>query len=141
MTMVAKTERPKRIPVSGARDIITVRDQDPNFVYRWVFDDPRRPGRIQRFLDGGYEFVQDEHEIGQKTVDRGSKIGSTISRPDSGGTLVLMRILREWYDEDQLAKQERINDLENTMYREAREGKLPGQNEPGYGTFTKGRKV
>lgn len=126
-------ERPKRIPVGGARDIITVRNQDPNYVYRWVFDDPKRPGRIQRFLDGGYEFVTEDNEIGQRTVDRGSKLGSTITRPDSGGTLVLMRILKEWYDEDQAAKQEAINASEQQMVRDAREGRLPGQDEPGYG--------
>jgi hypothetical protein len=127
------TERPKRIPVGGARDIITVRDKDPNYVYRWVFDDPRRPGRIQRFQDGGYELVQDDNEIGQKTVDRGSKVGSTISRPDSGGMLVLMRILKEWYDEDQAAKQKAIDATEGSMLQEIKEGRIPGESEPGYG--------
>lgn len=131
--MTKTPERPKRIPVGGARDIITVRNQDPNYVYRWVFDDPKRPGRVQRFLDGGYEFVQDDNEIGQRTVDRGSKVGSTISRPDSGGTLILMRIKKEWYDEDQVAKHEAINATEGSMQRDIREGRIPGETEPGYG--------
>ena len=132
------TKRPQRIPVGGARDIITVRDKDPNYVYRWVFDNPKRPGRIQRFLDGGYEVVQDDNEIGQKTVDRGSKLGSATTRQDSGGLLVLMRIKKEWYDEDQAAKQASIDALERSMKKDVREGRIPGTDEPGYGNVVEG---
>ena len=119
-----------RIPVGAARDILTVQGQDPNYVYRWVLDDPKRPGRLQRFLDGGYEVVTDTNEIGQNTVDRGKKLGSAITRPDGGSTLVLMRILKEWYDEDQEAKAERIAATEKSMLAEAME------DEGRYGTVT-----
>lgn len=131
----------KRIPVGSARDILTVANKDPNYFYRWVLDDPKRPGRLQRFLSGGYEVVTDEEEVGQKTVDRSNKkLGSAITRPDGGSTLVLMRILKEWYDEDQAAKQDKITSLESTMNRDAKEGRIPGTNEPGYGTLTIERK-
>ena len=113
--MEKKQEKPKRIPVGAARDILTVHGQDPNYVYRWVLDDPKRPGRLQRFKDGGYEIVTDTNEVGQNTVDRGKKLGSAITRPDGSSTLVLMRILKEWYDEDQEAKAEKIADLEQAM--------------------------
>ena len=114
--MATTTEaRPKRVPVGAARDILTVQGQDPNYVYRWVLDDPKRPGRLQRFKDGGYEVVTDTHEGGMNTVDRGKKLGSAITRPDGGSTLVLMRILKEWYDEDQALKAEKIASLEESM--------------------------
>lgn len=110
-----KSTRPARIPVSSARDILTVHGKDPNFEYRWVLDDPKRPGRLTRFKDGGWEVVTDADEVGQTTVDRGKKLGSAITRPDGAGTLVLMRISKEWYDEDQAAKASKIDDLERSM--------------------------
>ena len=122
-----------RIPVGAARDILTVQGQDPNYVYRWVLDDPKRPGRLQRFLDGGYEVVTDTNEIGQNTVDRGKKLGSAITRPDGSSTLVLMRILKEWYDQDQAEKADRITDLEETMVSDV---KADG----GYGEMRIGRR-
>ena len=129
-----KSKRPTRTPVGAARDILTVYGQDPNYVYRWVLDDPKRPGRIQRFKEGGYEIVTDTNEVGQNTVDRGKKLGSAITRPDGGSTLVLMRILKEWYDEDQVAKAEKIADLEATMLADEMSG------DGRYGTFTVGHR-
>ena len=129
-----KSTRPTRIPVGAARDILTVHGQDPNYVYRWVLDDPRRPGRLQRFKDGGYEVVTDTNEVGMNTVDRGKKLGSAITRPDGGSTLVLMRILKEWYDEDQALKAEKLNELEQSMVADAR------GDEGRYGTFTVGNR-
>ena len=129
-----KVTKKSRIPVSAARDILTVHGQDPNYVYRWVLDDPKRPGRLQRFKDGGYEIVTDTNEIGQSTVDRGKKLGSAITRPDGGSTLVLMRILKEWYDEDQDLKAEKLDDLEATMISEAQ------SDEGRYGTLKVGKR-
>lgn len=122
MANETKTQKTRvtRTPVGGARDILTVHGKDPNFVYRWVIDSP---GRIQRFVEGGYEVVQEDLEVGQKTVDRGSKLGSAVTKAGgSGQTLVLMRIPKEWYDEDQLAKQAQIDALEATMKSEAEQG-------------------
>lgn len=131
--MEAKAKKPVRIPVGAARDILTVQGQDPNYAYRWVLDDPKRPGRLQRFRDGGWEVVTDSNEIGQNTVDRGKKLGSAITRPDGGNTLVLMRILKEWYDEDQAAKADKIDALEETMVSDI-------QADGGYGGMTIGRR-
>lgn len=108
-----KLAKKKRTPVGGARDILTVKNPDPNYVYRWVLD---APGRLGRFREGGYEEVTADLEVGQNTVDRGSKLGSVITKSSGGGqTLVLMRIPKEWYDEDQKTKQDAIDDLEDTM--------------------------
>lgn len=110
---MAKTERPKRVPVGGPRDILTVANKDPNYVYRWVND---TPGRLEKFKDAGYEVVTQDHEVGSKAVDRGSKLGSAITKSVGGQiTAVLMRIPREWYDEDQAAKQAELDALEASM--------------------------
>ena len=112
-TEAVKRERAKRTPVGGTRDILTVNGKSPDHVYRWVKDSP---GRIQRFRDGGYEVVTEDLEVGQNTVDRSSKVGSAITKHGGGlDTLVLMRIPKEWYDEDQAAKQADIDALEATM--------------------------
>lgn len=136
-TTLAKTETPKvevkqrvrRTPADGARDILTVYDKDPNYVYRWVRNDE---GRIQWFQGRGYEVVQKPHEVGQPVVDGGSQLGSAVTKFGGGKvTLVLMRIPREWYDEDQAAKEASIAATEATMKRP-----ITG----GYGTFDITRK-
>lgn len=104
--------RKQRTPVSGARNILTVAQKDPNYEYRWVLDSP---GRLDVFRDAGYEVVTDNPEVGDETVDRGSQLGSAVTMVRGTSTLVLMRIPKEWYDEDQLAKQEELDALEATM--------------------------
>lgn len=103
--------RPQRIPVSGPRDILTVANKDPNYEYRWVND---VGNRLQRFKEGGWDIVTDDiHVIGQPVVDRPTKLGSTFTKSVGGQvTAVLMRIKKEWFEEDQRAKQQAIDDLE-----------------------------
>ncbi len=112
----AVPERPRRIPVSGPRDILTVQDKDPNYVYRMVND---IDDRIERFKLGGYEIVTSEHEIGMPSVDRASrtgKFGSAITKNVGGGvTAVLMRIPKEFWDEDQAAKAAEVDKAEAAM--------------------------
>lgn len=110
----ARKERPTRTPVGGARDILTVHGKDPNYVYRWVRNDE---GRVEWFQDRGYEVVTgDQHEVGQKTVDSGSQLGSAVTRHGGGGKkLILMRTPKEYYDEDQAAKEAAIAATEATM--------------------------
>jgi len=111
-------------------------NKDPNYEYRFVADDPLRPGRIARLKDLGYEMVTDDTEVGQKVVDRATKVGSVVTRQGGQGvTLVLMRIPKEWYDEDQKAKQEKVNALEIAMKADVKAGRIPGSNEPGYGSL------
>ena len=116
-----RKERATRIPVGGARDVLTVPGKDPNYSYRWVLD---VPGRIQRFEDGGCEKVREELTVGQKIVDSNSQLGSIVTKHGGGNSkLILMRILKEWFDEDQKAKQDAIDVLEDTMQVEAKEGR------------------
>ena len=106
-------KRPNRTPVSGGRDILAVRDQDPNYVYRWVND---IDDRIERFKDGGYEPVTSDLEVGTKAVDRNSKLGSVITKMVGNKVVaVLMRIPKEWYEEDQKAKQEQLDESDKAL--------------------------
>lgn len=114
--------RPKRrIPVSGYRDILTVEGKEYGYVYRWVND---VDNRIARFQEGGYELVEHEVEVGQRTVDNPGKYGSVVSKDvGKGRTAYLMRILEEFYAEDQAAKQRNILDAEIDMKRALNSGR------------------
>lgn len=108
----SKLARKQRTPVGGPRNILTVANKDPNYVYRFVKDEP---GRIDLFKEGGYEVVTQPTEVGDSAVNRHSQLGSAVTVVRGTSTLVLMRIPKEWYDEDQASKQEEIDALEATM--------------------------
>lgn len=129
-----RVTRKERIPVNGARDILTVKDKDPNYEYRWVLD---TPGRLIRFQDGGWEVVTDDLEVGQKAVDTPSgKVGSAITKHMGGNKIgILMRIPKEWYDEDQMAKQNKVDSLEDSMQEDLRQGKFPGSGSQDRGSY------
>lgn len=119
--MAKTSNRPTRTPVSGARNILTVAGKDPNYVYRWV-NDSEAGMRIEMFKQGGWELVNKDSEIkvGDKVIDQGSVVGSVTTRyVGQGTTAVLMRIPKEWYDEDQLAKQEKLDELDASMQDQA----------------------
>lgn len=107
-----RVTRESRVPVSGPRDILTVTNKDPNYFYRWVKD---LPGRIQRFIDAGYDIVNHDTQVGQRVVDSGSRLGSAVTRLDGANTLVLMRIPLEWYNEDQEAKARELDAQEDAL--------------------------
>lgn len=108
----AKT-RPERIPVSGHRNILTVHDQDPNFVYRWVND---VEDRIEVFKRGGWQLVDEKHKIGDRQVDSSSNVDQVITKNvGAGRTAYLLRIEKEFYQEDQAAKAARIAEKERAM--------------------------
>lgn len=122
----APAGRPVRIPVSG-RNILTVKGKDPAYSYRIVNDEP---DRIARFQEGGYELVSDESvKVGDNRVSLPSAEGTVKQMAVGGGRKAyLMRIKKEWYDEDQKAKQKVVDDLEATTKANAMKGT--------YGTIT-----
>lgn len=117
-----KAARPhKRTPVSGARDILTIlQGKDPNFVYRFVKDVAENGARIIRFLEGGYTLVRYDEEdivVGDNHVYKSPDNGSIIVVKEGAGYNYLMKIKREWYEEDQRAKEEDIKKYEGHMKR------------------------
>lgn len=96
-------------------------EKDPNFEYRFVND---VGARIQNFQSAGYEFVQDENiVVGDSRVFDPSDVGSAKCVTSNDGTKsYLMRIKKEWYAEDQLAKQQQVSETESAMKSDATRG-------------------
>ncbi|MHC4121796.1 MAG: hypothetical protein ACYSWO_30355, partial [Planctomycetota bacterium] len=81
-------------------------------VARWIND---ADGRIQEALAGGYNFVLPDEarsvgatEIHQGNTDVGGKVSKVVSRGNPVIRAYLMKIEKEFYDEDQQEK-ERTN--------------------------------
>ena len=111
--------RPKRTPL-GARNRLTFDKQDPNFVYRVIND---QDDRLQKAQEAGYEFVVSDEQLGDKRVAEGGSVDSRVSKPVGNGVRgFLMRIPREYYEEDQSAKAERIDATEASMKPNAAKG-------------------
>lgn len=117
------TREAKRVPVSGNKNVITVTDRDPNYMYRWVNDN--RDGRIDRFKQGGYEFVEkNDHKVGDRTADTSTGATSLVTKMvGKDVTAYLMRIPMEFYEEDQLAKRKALSASEEDMKRQLNSGK------------------
>ena len=116
-----KKVRPKRIPVSGNRDILTASNIPSNCVARWVNDDENR---VMKFLQGGWEFLNDQGvTVGEKVVDASKAVGTVIHRlvgvtkQNTPLYAYLMVIDKELYDEDQQAKMDSIKQTEDEIYQ------------------------
>jgi DNA-binding PadR family transcriptional regulator len=111
----------KRTPVSGARDILTIlQGKDPNYVYRFVKDVAENGARVLRFLEGGYSLVRYDEEdivVGENHVFKSTDNGSIIVVKEGAGYNYLMKIRRDWYEEDQQAKENNIKKYEGHMKR------------------------
>jgi len=116
----APSGRVTRTPVSQ-RNILTVKGKDPNYEYRVVND---VDDRIAQFIEGGYELVEDNsHDVGDKRVSQGTSVGSKKVFSVGGGTKgYLMRIKKEWYQEDQDRKQRFVNQQEASIKEKALDG-------------------
>jgi hypothetical protein len=123
----APANRVKRVPVEGNnRNRLTVDGKDPGYEYRWVND---LDSRIELFKEGGWETVTHKVQVGDKRVGEPTQEASAVTKAVGKGTVaVLMRILKEWYDEDQLAKMDRIREvqagIEQTPQRPGMYGKI-----------------
>lgn len=118
-TKSTRTPRAKRTPINGQRSILNVKGKDPNFSYRIVND---VDDRINEFLERGYEIVTEEGvQVGDKRVAKPTQSGSAVELSVGNGTKAfLMRIKKEWYQEDQDAKQAKVSEIENQMKADAR---------------------
>jgi len=122
----------KRVPMSVPVQKLEVPDI-PGYHLHWFTSDP---ARIQRALDGGYEFV-DEREVQTNNVslggdsaasgntDMGSRVsvvsGNELGRDGQPGRLMLMKIKQEWYEEDQ-----KLVEARNTRVADALTGGMIG---------------
>lgn len=121
-TSVAKSPsgRVRRTPV-GQRNVLTVSDKDPNFEYRIVND---TGDRVEQFKNAGYEIVSAKDvKIGDRRITAASPEGSMAQVSVGGGVKgIVMRIPKEWYEEDQKQKQNAIAELEASTRDDALKG-------------------
>lgn len=115
---IAKAPRGRvsRTPI-GQRNRLSVRDQEPGFVYRIVND---VDDRVHLMQEQGYEIVSNT-KVGDKRVDLPSSAGSaSVISVGQGTKAVVMRQRKEFYDEDQAAKASLVDSTEQTMRQDAR---------------------
>ena len=120
LTSKSPSGRVRRTPLT-VRNRLSVQDKDPNYIYRIVNTEDIHGGdRVSSFLEHGYELVENS-KVGDKRVDISAGIGSTPAfSVGQGKKAVVMRIRKEWYDEDQQTKLEQIKTSEQTMYKDAK---------------------
>jgi len=115
----ASTGRAPRVPIAGNRDILTVGGKDPSFSYRWILDASENGQRIMKFNKAWWDLVHSDdgqHTVGQDMVYKTDNVGSIIRVPaGSGKFYYLMRILKEYYDADQVSKSNEIAEREQAM--------------------------
>lgn len=114
----ANEKRKERIPVGIRRKKLDSR-VPPDKVPRWVNDDP---GRLQRFLDGGYEFISDP-KASDNSTDLGSKISMVVDK-GTGKRAYLMAIDKDLYQEDQDMKNKRLDRVDHAIKHGKFENKL-----------------
>lgn len=112
------TRRKRQRRPLGSPDLKLQTSQRKGYVRRWVND---APGRVQNALDGGYEFVKDNTHIGSGTESKDSDLGSNVSqivgKDESGQPLrsYLMEIKESWYNEDQVEKSKKIDEVDDAI--------------------------
>lgn len=122
----------KRIPMSVPVQRLEVPDM-PGWHLHWFLSTSER---LQRAVDGGYEYV-DEREVKVNNVslggdsavsgntDMGSRVsvvsGQEVGKDGQPTRLVLMKIRQEWWDEDQ-----KLVEARNTKVRDALVGGMIG---------------
>lgn len=125
--------RRKRVPLGTHHQKMSVPEEmiPDTHVARWFND---KDNRIQRAIDAGYEFVKpmEGKKIGDGerdgNTDIGTKVSKIVGENRSGDPMraYLMMIRKEWYEEDQAKKMERVNAIDEAI------------GTPGFGAAKKG---
>lgn len=117
----ATQKRVTRRPLHQQGPMTILGEKDPDFVYRVVNDVGARVSQMQA---AGYEIVTDDGiTIGESRVSDPNQLGSSKRVLSKDGTVsILMRQKREWWEEDQKAKQQQIDEQESAMKQDAAQG-------------------
>jgi hypothetical protein len=113
--------RVTRTPL-GQRNLLTVKGKDPNYHYR-IVNVSDSDDNFERRVSLGYEPVDNSIDVGDKRVSTPSTLGSVkhIS-VGQGQKAVVMRIKREWHEEDQAQLNARADEQEATIKQKALDG-------------------
>lgn len=115
--------RVRRQP-TGSRERIRVRvPQDDGYVYRIANNAADGGDRVENLLDLGYEIYHEAKRENDRRVDDASAVGTASSNFNLGRTDrgTMMRIKKEYWEEDQIAKHARGQALEQTMKDDVRQ--------------------
>jgi hypothetical protein len=112
--------RVKRTPVTE-RQVLSVKGKEPGYVYRIVND---TGDRIAQFQEMGYELVDDKDvTVGDRRIQQvkaeGTKAQVSVGQ---GIKAFVMRQKQDWYNEDQEAKQAKVDQLEQSTKNQATSG-------------------
>lgn len=113
MTNVRKSEQKegkrKRIPFGTHRTKLDVEDVIEGYYLYWFND---QDGKLQRALDGGYEFVKrsevprlGQGQLHEENTDLNSKVSKVVSKGKDVIRAYLMKLPEEYHREDLLAKE------------------------------------
>lgn len=123
--------RKKRIPMGGSRSRLEVQGKDPNYVYRWFND---QGGRLAQAQQADYQFVTSDENVTvgaaeDLNTDEGSYVSQIVGKTEDGKPMraYLMKIKREFYEEDQATKQEQVDEMDAAIEGGAIRGQ-PGQD-------------
>jgi len=125
----------RRIPMSAPQAKLAT-PTIPGYHLHWLND---IPGRINQAIAGGYEFVEPEETFvndrnpgspsaASGSSDLGSRVSVVVGSDDKGNEIraYLMKIRNEWYEQDQQASQDRVDQVANAM----RQGKANTPQNP-----------
>lgn len=110
--------RTRRSPINGSRNILTVSGKEPDYEYRIVND---LGDRVAIMQENGYEIVSDNNvKVGDRRIANPTQEGTPVKVSVGGGVQgYLMRIPKEFYDEDQASKQSVVDETELAMKKDA----------------------
>ena len=121
---VNRSERPKRTPIHGTRDILSVKGLLPGRHYLWVNDDG---GNVDRHLGARYAFTEHDVIVGDKKINAASQVGGRISiAAGNGVTAYLMWCTDEDYQEELDLLHAEVDERERSM-KEALNSKNDGR--------------
>jgi hypothetical protein len=114
---MAVTSRVRRSPINGVRNKLTLPKEyqdDKDHKYRFAYDTDTR---IDDLREQGYEVVTTtkQVQIGDKRAADPTPVGSVVTTPSGPNKLVLMRIKKEYWDEDRATEQTEVDKSEQTL--------------------------
>jgi hypothetical protein len=118
---VSSKNRKKRVPLGVHHSKLSVPPEliPDNKVGRWVND---VDNRVEMAQNGGYEFVASttNAKVGGGHKNENTDIGGRISKivgSKNGKPMraYLMMINRDWYEEDQAKKQEKVDEVDRAI--------------------------
>jgi len=115
---VGRVRRPSLKP----KGKLYVAGKDANYEYRFVNN---TDGKVEQRAEDGWEVVTKAElkQVGERRVDVPSTEGAAQEvYVGHGHKAVLMKIRKDWYEEDQAAKQAVVDEREAATKQEALEG-------------------